>query len=264
MENTELINQIIEILHHVSSIMMKRDFEIKEKGDVSNLVTSSDIAVQRELKERLTRLIPGSLFIGEEGDIPEFEAEYVWVVDPIDGTANYARNLGLSVISVALIYRKNQHIGVVFFPYREETFYAIAGEGAFLNGERIHVSDRPFRASLFCTATCLYDKSLAGPCFKIMERVYSESDDFRRLGAAALELCEVAAGRADLYFEIRLSCWDYAAATLIIKEAGGFVDVMFEDDIPLNKPAGVIAANTAENFEHLKEIVYDVVPKALY
>lgn len=77
-------------------------------------------------------------------------------------------------------------------------------------------------------------------------------------------MCEVAAGRADLYFEIRLSCWDYAAATLIIKEAGGYVDIMFEEGIPYNKPAGVIAANTADNFKRIKEIIYDVVPRLLY
>lgn len=264
MNSQDLVNRIIEIVKEASQIMTGRDFVITEKGDVSNIVTSSDIAVQKKLEKELTSLLPGSVFLGEESEIPDTGAEYLWVVDPIDGTANFARDMGLSVISVALLHNFSQYLGVVFNPYRNEVFHAIAGEGAFLNGKSIHVSDRSFRSCMFCSAMSLYDRRFAKPCFEIIERIYNEADDLRRLGSAALELCYLAAGRCDLYFEIRLSCWDYAAATLIVKEAGGFCEVMFNQDIPLKKPAGIIAANTSDNYSHLRSIVYDVVPKALY
>lgn len=264
MDYESLTKKITDIVKDASKIMLERDFKIKEKGDISNIVTSSDIAVQKILEKELTNILPGSVFLGEEGEIPETETGYLWVVDPIDGTANFARDLGLSVISVALLCNFKQCIGVVYNPYRNEMFHAIAGQGAFLNEEPIHVSDRSFRSSMFCSAMSLYDRRFAKPCFEIIERIYNEADDLRRLGTAALELCYLAAGRVDLYFEIRLSCWDYAAATLIVKEAGGYFEVMFDKDIPLHKPAGIIAANTSDNYDHIRKIVYDVVPEALY
>ena len=278
-----ILSETISIVKEASKIMMERDFSIKEKGDVSNIVTSSDIAVQSFLKERLTSLIPGSVFLGEEGPASSSlniiasactmdagsglgveSSEYIWVADPIDGTANFARNLSLSVISVALLCNREQTIGVVYHPYLDDVYYAEKGKGAFLNGSPIHVSERPFRSSMLCSAMSLYDKRFAKPCFEIIEKVYAEADDLRRLGTAALEMCELAAGRVDLYFEIRLSCWDYSAATLILKEAGGFFEIMFHDQIPFDKPAGIIAAGTESNFHRLKEIVYETVPAELY
>ncbi len=270
MEKT--VNEVKRIVKEASRIMLKRDFTVSIKSDESNIVTSADIAVQKFLAEQLTGILPNSIFLGEEGKLPDeltdgsnaTEDTYIWVNDPIDGTANYARDMGLSVISVALLKGKTQMIGVVYNPYRDEMFWAIKDKGAFMNDTPIHVSDKPFRTSMLCSAMSLYDKSLAKPCFDIIEKIYDEADDLRRLGTAALELCYLACGKVDLYFEIRLSCWDYAAATLILKEAGGYFDVMFADSVVLDKPAGIIGANTEENFEKIKDIVYGVIPAPLY
>lgn len=260
----KIINEVKNAIKEASSIMMKRDFVVNEKGDASNLVTSSDIAVQKLLEEKLTEILPGSTFFGEEGDVPEDVTEYLWVNDPIDGTSNFARDMGLSVISVALLKNMEPILGVVYNPYRDEMFWAVKGEGAFLGDKPIKVSNKEWRKSMLCSAMSLYDKSLAKPCFNIIEKIYGETDDLRRLGTAALEMCELAAGRVELYFEIRLSPWDYAAASLIIKEAGGYCEMMFHDVMPLNKPSGVIAANSKENFERLKTVVYGEIPKELY
>lgn len=259
MDNKLLIEEIKNIVREASKIMLNEVFTIDEKSGHSDLVTSNDIAVQKFLEEKLTLLINNSAFFGEEGKKIPSDAEYVWVVDPIDGTANYSRGLGLSVISVALLKNGKRFMGVVYNPYKEEMFHAVLGEGAYLNNEVIHVSDRPLEKSMLCSAMCLYEKRYAKPCFNIIERIYERSDDLRRLGTAALELCYVACGRAELYFEIRLSPWDYGAGTLIINEAGGFSEVMFNDDITLEKPAGVIAANSKENFEFIKNVVYDEI-----
>lgn len=259
MEKDILAKSIIQIAKEASAIMLDRNFEVMEKGSASNIVTTKDIAVQSFLKDNLLKLIPGSTFLGEEQEELPKDAEYIWVVDPIDGTSNYARDLGLSVISIGLLKNAKQHIGVVFNPYRNEMFYAVNGGGAFLNGEKINVSKRPFSNGMLCSAMCLYDQRYAKECFNVIEKIYEKSDDLRRLGSAALELCYLAAGKVDLYFEIRLCPWDYCAGTLIIKEAGGYFDIMFRDKVDLRRPAGIIAANSLENFEEMKAIVYSEV-----
>ena len=244
--------------------MRSENLNISQKGNASNYVTNADVNVQNYLIEKLQTLLPGSAVIGEE-DADTFQnSEYAWVIDPIDGTSNFIRGLGLSVISVALLKNASPYIGVIFFPYRDEMFWAKEGEGAFLNGTPIHVSDRDFVHSHLCSAMSLYDKSLAKPCFNIIERIYSQSDDLRRLGSAALELAFLAAGRVELYFEIRVFPWDAAAAAILVREAGGFVEFMFHNSLPLKEPFGIIAANSKENFERLRAIVYEEIPKKLY
>ena len=156
-----MLNKIIDIVKEASGIMMNRDFEVEQKGNLSNLVTSADVAVQHFLEDRLTALIDGSVFLGEEGDIPDTDVKYLWVNDPIDGTANFARDMGLSVVSVALIKEGEPYIGVVYHPYRDECFSAVKGSGAYLNGRKIHVSDRPFERGMLCSAMSLYDKRYA-------------------------------------------------------------------------------------------------------
>jgi len=260
-----IIEGVKQAVREASEIMLKRDFLVSEKADdASNLVTTADVAVQKYLERKLTEILPGSTFFGEEGEVPKEVAEYLWVNDPIDGTANFARDLGLSVISVALLKAFEPVLAVVYNPYRDEMFWACKGEGAYINDKKISVSDRVWRKSTLCSAMSLYDKRYAKPCFNIIEKVYMETDDLRRLGTAALEMCELAAGRVDLYFEVRLSPWDYAAASLIIKEAGGYCEMMIHDVMPLNKPSGIIAANTEENFNKLKDIIYGEIPREIY
>lgn len=258
-----MITKITEIVKQASLLMNTQQVEIAQKGNASNYVTSADVNVQNFLIENLQKLLPDSAVIGEENaDIAG--SQYTWVIDPIDGTSNFIRGLGLSVISVALLRDNKPYIGVIYFPYRDEMFWAKSKEGAFLNGKPIHVSDRDFAHSHLCSAMSLYDKNLAKPCFNIIERIYSQSDDLRRLGSAALELAFLAAGRVELYFEIRVFPWDAAAAATIVSEAGGFVEFLFHDTLPLKEPFGIIAANTKENFEKLRSIVYEEIPNKLY
>ena len=259
-----MLEQIVKIVREAAELMKPENIKVEQKGNDSNYVTTADVNVQNFLKERLLLLLPESSFVGEEGDEQFADTEYVWVVDPIDGTSNFIRDLGLSAISVGLLRNRKPYIGVIYQPYRDEMYTAKAGEGAFLNGERIYVSDRDFKHSHLCSAMSLYNKNYAPPCFRIIERVYAECDDLRRLGAAAVELVYLAAGRVELYFEIRLFPWDIAAAMSIITEAGGYIEVMFEEELPLNRPIPVIAANTKKNFERLKEIIYAEIPEGIY
>lgn len=256
--------KVTELVREAGKLLLDRRMEITQKGNNSNFVTSCDIAVEEFLSVKLRELLPGSLIIGEESEDNPSDGDLLWVIDPIDGTSNFIRDIGLSVISVGLVKDGEPYLGVVYQPYRDEMFYAKTGEGAYLNGERIHVSDRDFAHSHLCSAMSLYDKRYAPPCFRIIDKVYQESDDLRRLGTAALELVYLACGRVELYFEIRLFPWDVAGAFPIIKEAGGCVEALYQDKFPLDKPFPVIAANNTRNYVHLKEIVTEELPKVPY
>lgn len=261
-----MLNKVIEIVREAGCLMQNRDFVVESKGTISNNVTTADLAVQDFLESRLTLLIDHSVFIGEEGsfDDDNNSAPYRWIMDPIDGTANFIHDMGLSVISVALIKGQKSVLGVIYHPYRDEMFYAEEGKGAFLNGKEIQVSDRDFAHSLFCSAASLYNKDYAKPCFQIMEKVYAECDDFRRLGSAALELVYLACGRVDLYFEIRLFPWDFAAGEVIIREAGGYVGTIEYPEPVYHRPIPFICANSKENYEYLRNLVLNEIPVIPY
>ncbi len=259
-----MIDQIANIVREASLLMNREHMNVQQKGNTSNYVTDADVNVQNFLAEHLPPLLPGSFIVGEENDCHQATGEYIWVIDPIDGTSNFIRGMGLSVISVGLLKNGKPYIGVIYFPYRDEMYSAQEGKGAFMNGSPIHVSDRDFTHSHLCSAMSLYEKQHAKACLNIIEKIYHQSDDLRRLGSAALELAFLAMGRVELYFEIRVFAWDVAAAATIIKEAGGYIEFLFHDDLPLPGPFGVIAANTEDNFQKLREIVYNELPSQPY
>lgn len=254
-----MITKIMQIIRDASEIMNTNHFEIKQKGNNSNLVTSVDLQVQQYLIHHLLSLLPGSNVIGEEDGKIITENEYTWIIDPIDGTSNFVRDIGFSAISVGLLKNSKPYIGVIYSPYRDEMFWAESGKGAFLNNQPISVSDRDFTHSHLCSAMSLYDKSLSKHCFNIIEKIYADSDDLRRFGSASLELAYLAAGRIELYFEIRVFSWDIAAAAIIIQEAGGHMEYLFHDSMPLNTPFGFIAANSEKNLQKLHDIVYEEI-----
>ena len=262
---SRLLEQIKDIVREAASLMDRSGrFEIHEKGSVENIVTSSDVALQHFLTERLGALLPGSGFLCEEEDLKDLAHRDVWVIDPIDGTANYARGNENCCISVALIRDGEPEIGVVYSPWRREMYWAEERFGAYCNGEPIHVSKRPFKKGILFTAMSTYRKDLAASCRDIIYDLYMECNDFRRTGSAAVELCLMAAGFADLYFEIRLMPWDYAAASLILQEAGGAM-CDFEGKAPsLFKPSMFIAANTKDSCQRILDTVHKHLDKLPY
>lgn len=263
MEEIDII-EVTKLVREAGKLIQNRRIEVTQKGNASNYVTSCDVAVEKFLTNKLQELLPGSLVIGEESAHNPSEGNLLWVIDPIDGTSNFIRDIGLSVISVGLVKDGEPYLGVVYQPYRDEMFYAQTGRGAYLNGKQIHVSDRDFAHSHLCSAMSLYDKQYAPPCFRIIDRVYREADDLRRLGSAALELAYLACGRVELYFEIRVFPWDAAGAIPIIREAGGIVEILYQDQFPLDKPFAILGANSEKNFARLKDIVTQELPEIPY
>lgn len=249
------IEQLIHTVRQASELMMTGGFEITQKEGCANIVTSSDVAVQTFLCNQLSAWMPESGFLCEESDVHDVEHAYTWIIDPIDGTANYSRGIDQCAICVGLKHGADMEMGVVYLPRTNELFHAVRGQGAYLNGKPIRVSSRPFADALLCTALPVYHKEYATTCSRIILEAFCRCNDIRRFGACAAELCYLAMGRCELYFEYLLSPWDYAAASLILTEAGGIITSANGEGLCLTAPTGVIAANSRSNYQQLLEIV---------
>lgn len=227
MEKENLLTEIIKVVHECGDIMlgaMDIGRHVHQKEGAGNYVTDYDSRVQSVLKKRLLELVPGAVFLGEEDqmDHTDISRGYAFIVDPIDGTANFIRNYCASCISVALAENGYPVLGVVYQPYQRDTYHAIKGEGAYLNGKRIYASDRTLEEGIILMGTAPYRKDLMKKSFEVAYHYTLRGEDLRRSGSAALDLCMVASGRAEFFFELVLSPWDYAAAALLVEEAGGF------------------------------------------
>lgn len=252
-----MINKIIEIVHQGGEIILSAtDIErkIHQKEGRGNFVTDYDLKVQTLLREKLLNLLPEAVFFGEEDDADKADIRkgYAFIVDPIDGTANFTRGYRASCISVALAKDGYPIMGVVYNPYLQETFWAEKGKGAYLNGEQIHTSGHTLEESLILFGTAPYVEDLSKKSFEIAYQYFSKAQDLRRSGSAAIDLCSLACGRADFFFELRLCPWDYAAGALIIEEAGGIVSDLQGNPVTYDKKQTVAAR--APGVELLKNI----------
>ena len=214
-----------------------------EKNGAADLVTKYDVAVQAFLQKELLALVPEADFFGEEGEHETLDKPWVFVVDPIDGTTNFVRHMYHSNIAVALVHEGCVAYGVVYNPFTEEMFAARRGGGAFLNGRPIHVSDRDMSHAITMCGSTIYDRRFTDRSFSLMRRLYDLGLDFRRFGSAELDVCYVACGRAEVFFECRLSPWDYAAGSLILTEAGGKITRLDGSPIDPYRGGSVWATN---------------------
>ncbi len=219
-----MLDKICEIVKRAGEIYKSAgsDKGVEEKGSAVNLVTAYDKKIQDFLEAQLRKLIPDAKFFDEEGEGDNVLTDgYCFIIDPIDGTTNFIKGFQHSGISVGLAKDRELVIGAVLDPDLDNLFYAEKGKGAYLNGERIHVSDCDLQHSLALFGTCPYEHELAHRTFEVTEQVFYKALEVRRGGSAALDICYVAAGKADLYYEFILRPWDWAGATLILNEAGG-------------------------------------------
>lgn len=264
MKHLSVLKDQTEAIVRQAALLTQGAFTTTEKNTVVNIVTSADIAIQEFLQARLCALLPGSDFFGEEEPTGKTFGEYMWVVDPIDGTANFSRGIGEYAISVALLRNDTPVLGIVYKPQGDILYSAVKNGGAQRNGVPIHVSDATFAEGIFCTAMSLYRKEYANDCMKVIADAYAQCNDVRRFGSCALELCYLAEGICDLYFEFRVFPWDHAAAALILQEAGGIIRGQNAQPLPFDRTTPVIAANSEENFNKLNSIVQKHIPKFPY
>lgn len=245
----QLLEELVRIVRVCGAIILNADRGqscIDEKAGHANFVTAYDKKVQSELQAKLLAVLPEAVFVGEEEDVhASVQNGYAFIVDPIDGTTNFIKDYHASAISVALIKDARRYMGVVYNPYLDEMFTAIKGKGAFLNGKPIHVSSQPLANGIVIFGTATYYEEYAKATFDMAYDYYCKALDVRRSGSSALDLCSVAAGRAELFFELRLCPWDYAAGSLIVEEAGGVVTTIDGGALPLDEGCGVLATNAA-------------------
>jgi myo-inositol-1(or 4)-monophosphatase len=200
-------------------------FKISNKEGVNNLVTEADHAAEKAIIDIIREDFPDHNILSEEvGSVTGNKTEYKWIIDPIDGTVNFANGIPLCCVSVALEHEGKVILGAIYNPNMNEFFFAERGCGSTLNDKKIRISDKNE-----VTASCLvtgfpytYLDEPNGP-LEIFEKFIRKGIAVRRLGSAAIDLCWVAAGRFDGFYEHKLNAWDSAAGFLIVEEAGGRV-----------------------------------------
>ncbi|CDM65811.1 inositol monophosphatase family protein [Pyrinomonas methylaliphatogenes] len=208
---------------HILAERFGRVTEVSHKGEI-NLVTEADLASERFIIERIKSYYPRHAILAEEsGASVERGSDYVWIVDPLDGTTNYAHGYPVFAVSIALEYRGEIVLGVVYDPMRDELFAAERGAGATLNGRRVRVSDvEDLSKAMLCTGFP-YDVRERGELIGHFRNFIMTAQAVRRDGSAALDLAYVACGRFDGFWEEGLNPWDVAAGVLLVEEAGGRV-----------------------------------------
>lgn len=243
---------------------LKRDFgevenlQVSRKGP-SDFVSAADIKTEKTLVAELSKARPNFGFMNEEGGIVAgADGEHTWIIDPIDGTLNFLHGIPQFCISIGL--QKNDQLiaGLILNPVTDELFLAEKGNGAFLNNRRLRVSARTnMLEALIGTGLMFHGRGEDKDHALLLEqvrRVMKSTAGLRRMGAAALDLAYVAAGRFDGFWEMSLNAWDIAAGILMVREAGGFVtDLHNADNDPL-KTGNVLAANTHLH-EPLKRLI---------
>ncbi len=245
MNKIELLEKIKTVAHYAGDIMVtaKRP-KIMEKSGHANFCTETDEKIQAFLIARLKEILPDASFLGEEDGQDVFTSKmksgYCFVLDPIDGTSNFIFEYRPSVVSVALLKDGRPYMGVVYNPYDDMLLSAIAGEGAYLNGSPIESADTPLSDSLAVFGTAPYYPELREKTFEIAKKLLPLCVDLRRSGTAAWDMCCVAMGRCNLYFEMRVQLWDYAAAALIATEAGCTITDLEGAPLPYNGPTPAV------------------------
>jgi myo-inositol-1(or 4)-monophosphatase len=240
-----VLNVAIEAAHAAGNIMRRQMQHVDaipvERKARHDYVSEVDKACEAEIVREISRYYPDHAFVCEEGG-KAGDSEYVWVIDPLDGTSNYLHGIPHFAVSIAQQVKGRTEHAVVYDPIRDELFTASKGSGAFLNSKRIRVSARSgLEGAVLATAFPFRHREHLQAYAKVFQAVFSKVEDFRRAGTASLDLAWVAAGRMDGYFEVALKPWDVAAGALIVREAGGVV-MDFDGSDAVEDSGSIIAA----------------------
>lgn len=246
--------KVVELVKSTRNIINDKKLinDVKLKG-AADFVTAVDFAISDYLKANLAELYPEIGFFSEE-DNNNGLAEMSWILDPIDGTTNLVYGYNMSSVSLGLCENGEIIFGVVYNPFSEECYTAVKGEGSFLNGERLAVSKRKMAESIIEFGAGSTRKQDADESFELGKEIFKRCVDIRRICSSALDLCFIAAGRIDGYFERSLKPWDYAAGHLILTEAGGELTDFSGGRLPMDRPSSIIASNGKIHSE-LKDII---------
>ena len=247
-------SKVPSILRAASQIMLSADRPenaTHAKSGAQNFVTDYDIRTEQFLRTAFAEALPDWDMLGEESadtHPAKIAGGQTLIVDPIDGTTNFMEDCRYSAISVGACDRGTMVYGAVYNPYADELFYAVRGGGAYLvhdgTEKRLHVSTRSLSDGMCLFGTSPYYRDRLGKAtFTSLWSLFQCCRDIRRSGSAALDLCAIAAGRGDVFFEYLLSPWDYAAGSLLITEAGGVICTFDGSAVAFDHPSPVLAGN---------------------
>lgn len=257
-----------KLAQQAGEIMLKhyhQKLKIETKDTPKDLVTIVDKKIEKLLIRKIKKTFPTHDVIGEESVqkkasiAKKSKDQYCWIIDPLDGTTNYIHHLPIFGISIALEYEEKLQVGVVFNPIFNELFMAEKGKGAFLNRKKIQVS-KTAKISESLLATGFHPK-YHHHNFKYFEKFSKTAQAVRRCGAAAIDLCYVACGRFDGFWEFGLSSWDVAAGSLIIEEAGG--KVTNTDGTALSYEKRAILGTNGKIHEAMQKIIAKKIDKRI-
>jgi len=240
----------------------KRGINIRQKG-FHDLVTDADVAAEKTILEIIKKQHPEDQILAEESaNHSSLTDQRTWIIDPIDGTTNFAHDFPIYCVSVALWIDRKPSVGVVIEVNRNEEFSAISGEGAWLNGESISVSEeKSIDKGFVATGFPYNDLSMIDPFLNLLKLFMEKLQGLRRPGSASYDMCCVACGRFDGFYEYSLHIWDVAAASLIIREAGGIVtDWNGEEGWAFGQR---VVAGNAVFHKYLLEKIIEYIPDAV-
>lgn len=234
----------------------KKSLKVTTKSTGVDLVTEVDKLSENHILNAIKENYPLHGILSEESGKADIESDYLWIVDPLDGTTNYAQGLPIFAVSIALAYRGKAVLGVVYSPILDQMFEALEGNGAYLNGERIHIGNKKDLDKCVLATGFPYDRATnsdnnANYAAHFVPKVRG----IRRMGAAAYDLASVAAGSLDGYWELNLSLWDIAAGKLLIEEAGGKV-IILEKKRAISLVAGneIICQGILNELDYVDEV----------
>lgn len=227
------------------------------KGDRGDIVTEADFESERHILDRIRKEFPDHNILSEEaGKLGDTEGAYTWLIDPLDGTRNYASGIPFFSVSIALVKNGGAECGAVYDPLHDELFAAAKGQGATLNGVPIQVSGENELEDAVISISWLRRRTERSEFVAYVDRISHSTSYFRRLGSAALISAYVAAGRVDAYMQGAINCWDIAAGTLLVAEAGGVSTDFHGKPIDLRKPyMDILAANPVLHQRIVEDII---------
>jgi myo-inositol-1(or 4)-monophosphatase len=221
------------------------------KKGAKDLLTESDTESEKLIIDTIRKVFPSHGILAEESGSDNKDAEYIWIIDPLDGTTNFAHNIGLFAVSIAFSINGDMALGIVLNPMTGELFTAVRGEGAELNGKPINVSETASLSESLLVTGFPYNVKDVEPIQARFFNCLQASQGIRRLGSAALDLCFVASGRFEGFWEENLKPWDTAAGFIIAKEAGAMVTDFSGNPFDVNKKE-LLATNGKIHREMLK------------
>ncbi|MER3464310.1 MAG: inositol monophosphatase [Chitinophagaceae bacterium] len=222
---------------------MEGENKVSNKEGINNLVTEADHAAEKAIIDIIKKNHPDHYILSEEAGELVQDSQYKWIIDPVDGTVNFAHRIPICCVSIGIEHNSKMILGAVYNPFMNEFYVAERGEGATLNNKKIAVSkkEKVINACMVTGFPYTYLDEPNGP-LEVFERFIRRGIPVRRLGSAAIDLCWVAAGRFDGFFEHKLQAWDSAAGYLIVEEAGGKVTNLKGEPYSPYQP-GIIATN---------------------